>query len=70
MKNNNIIIIKKAIIDQHQTIYAYCKKFNLSQSNVSRFLKGETSQSFKLMEKHCANLNLKTKIVIDEGTKT
>jgi transcriptional regulator with XRE-family HTH domain len=64
----NLTIIKKAIYDQHGSVYAYCQEFQLSQGHVSRFLKGETSHSAKLMERHCTNLNLKLKILVEKPT--
>jgi hypothetical protein len=63
----NTTRFKASITAQHRTVSNYCKEFNLTEAEVSRFLNKKLPISLKILQKHAANLGLIIEIKISKG---
>lgn len=66
---NNIINLSQinaAISKKFGTVYNYCKQFNISQAEMSRFLNKKVPLTIRAVQKHCKNLDLKAEVIISK----
>jgi hypothetical protein len=70
---NNLINlgrIKAEILDQYGSIYQYCLRNGISESNMSNFLHKKMPITLKALNRHCINLGLNLSVSIDRQKST